>query len=34
VSTDIDGVGEFIGDILEAAEFHKHLHGGADFRTT
>jgi len=34
VSTDVDGVGEFMRDILEAAQFHEHLHGSADFRTT
>ena len=34
VSTDVDGVGEFIRNILEAAELYKHLPGGADFRTT
>src|SRR6266702_3941130 len=34
VRTDINGVGEFVGGILEAVEFHKHLHGGADFRAT
>ena len=34
VSTDVDGVGEFMRDILEAAQFQEHLHGSADFRTT
>ncbi len=32
--TNIDGVGDFIDDILEAAEFYWHLHAGADFSTT
>ena len=34
VSADVDSVGDFIGDILEAAEFYWHLQGGADFRAT
>ena len=34
VSTDVDGVGMFVRDIVKAAEFHEHLHGGADFRTS
>ncbi len=34
VRTDINGVGEFVGGILEAVGFHKRLHGGADFRAT
>jgi hypothetical protein len=34
VSTDVHGVGDFIGDILEAAEFYEHLQGGAEFRAT
>ncbi len=34
VSTNVDGVREFMRDILEATQFHEHLHGSADFRTT
>ena len=34
VRTDVEGVGVFVRDIFKAAEFHEHLHGGADFRTS
>jgi hypothetical protein len=29
--THVDGVGELPGEILEAAEFDQHLHGGFGF---
>ena len=34
VRTYVDGIGMFVGDIVKAAEFHEHLHVGADFRAT
>ena len=34
VRTDVEGVGMFVRDVVKAAEFHEHLDGGANFRTS